>query len=163
VHRAENTDLPANLREIFGGLNEIGRSDYPVILPLHPRTGKYLKDYDIDISGNLRLIEPVSYLKMLLLEKNAGMVLTDSGGIQKEAYHFLVPCITLRKETEWVETVECGMNRLSGPNKDGIIKCVNKFSEWPVQQQKQLLYGDGSAAQKAIDIALKFFKERSKC
>jgi UDP-GlcNAc3NAcA epimerase len=108
LHRAENTDDPKRLRSILGALDEIGK-DTPIILPLHPRTKKMMKMHRLfSLSRRVRLIEPVSYLDMLKLEKNAKAILTDSGGVQKEAYWFRVPCFTLRDETEWVETVKKG-------------------------------------------------------
>ena len=112
VHRAENTDNPARLMEIFEGLDEVAR-DIPVILPLHPRTRKKLGDIKFSTS-NVKLISPLGYLDMVMLEKNARLIVTDSGGIQKEAFFHKVPCVTLRDKTEWVELVEAGVNVLSG-------------------------------------------------
>jgi len=105
LHRAENTDDPRKLKSILKALNEIGKK-YPIILPLHPRTKKVMKIYNLSPDNHrVKLIEPVSYLNMLTLEKHARAILTDSGGVQKEAYWLNVPCLTLRDETEWVETV----------------------------------------------------------
>lgn len=109
LHRAENTDDPARLAEIFAGL---GRLDAPVLAPLHPRTRDRLAG--IILPPNVERMEPVSYLAMLTLVRNARRVLTDSGGLQKEAFWLGVPCITLRDETEWVETLENGWNQLVG-------------------------------------------------
>ena len=108
LHRAENTDDPKRLKSILKALNEIGKDD-PVVLPLHPRTKKMMKIYNLspDIH-RIKPIDPVSYLNMLTLEKHARAILTDSGGVQKEAYWLKVPCLTLRDETEWVETVKNG-------------------------------------------------------
>lgn len=101
VHRAENTDNPERLKGIFKGLATIAKEGLPVIVPRHPRTRKTLTSFNLHPSApNLRLIEPVSYLDMLVLEKNARVILTDSGGVQKEAFFFQVPCVTLREETE---------------------------------------------------------------
>lgn len=116
VHRAENTDNPVRLKGIFEGL---GRLDGPVVLPLHPRTRARL-DGSIQIPANVKLHEPVGYLAMLLLIQNARAVLTDSGGVQKEAFWLGVPCVTLREETEWVETLEGGWNQLAGTDPDRI-------------------------------------------
>lgn len=119
VHRAENTDDDVRLAGIMEGLAGIGRTQCPVILPLHPRTRQALNriGYAIPEKAGHRdilIIEPVSFLDMVMLEKNAKLILTDSGGVQKEAYFHGVPCVTLRDETEWVETVEAGWNQLAG-------------------------------------------------
>jgi UDP-GlcNAc3NAcA epimerase len=116
VHRAENTDDPARLRAVFGGLGEVAR-EVPVLLPLHPRTAGALAAAGIDPDAypGLRLLPPVGYLDMVMLEKHARLVATDSGGVQKEAFFYRVPCVTLRDETEWVELVELGWNRLASP------------------------------------------------
>ncbi len=115
VHRPSNTDIPANLRNI---LSALAQADEPVVLPLHPRTRAVVKDMHIALADwpNIRVIDPQGYLDMLMLEQNARMILTDSGGMQKEACWLNVPCITLREETEWVETVQSGWNTLTGPD-----------------------------------------------
>ncbi|MGQ9756201.1 MAG: UDP-N-acetyl glucosamine 2-epimerase, partial [Desulfotomaculales bacterium] len=117
VHRAENTDDPVCLRGIFQGLATLAQEGLTVVVPLHPRTRNALSPLSLtpDPSPrNLLIIEPISYLDMLMLEKNARVILTDSGGVQKEAFFFRVPCVTLREETEWVETVAAGWNTLVG-------------------------------------------------
>ncbi len=119
VHRAENTDAPARLAGIFEGL---GRLRAPVLLPLHPRTRARLGG--LGVPGNVELMEPASYLAMLTLVRNARGVLTDSGGLQKEALWLSVPCITLREETEWVESLENGWNQLVGSDPDAIATAV---------------------------------------
>jgi UDP-N-acetylglucosamine 2-epimerase len=150
VHRAENTDNPERLRDIFLGLAKVAACGIPVIVPLHPRTRKALSGLSQDALGSsLKIIDPVSYLDMILLEKNARVILTDSGGVQKEAFFFKVPCVTLRGETEWVETVETGWNVLVGCDPEGIARAAlnsNKGAEgiWP--------YGDGRTAAKIIEI-----------
>jgi UDP-N-acetylglucosamine 2-epimerase len=113
IHRPYNTDEPFRLREI---VNALGALDMPVIFPVHVRTRDRLAQIDNpqSVLYNLRPVEPLGYLDMLALEQAASLILTDSGGVQKEAYFFGVPCITLRPETEWVETVEVGWNRLHG-------------------------------------------------
>ena len=126
VHRAENTDDPARLAGIFAGL---GRLDAPVLVPLHPRTRDRLGDLGVPATVDLR--EPVSYLSMLTLVQNARRVLTDSGGLQKEAFWLGVPCITLRDETEWVETLDNGWNRLAGGHPDTIVEAAEKAPGGP--------------------------------
>jgi UDP-GlcNAc3NAcA epimerase len=121
VHRAENTDEPARLAGIFAGL---GQLEAPVLLPLHPRT--HVRLDGITVPGNVVLMEPVSYLAMLTLVRHAQAVLTDSGGLQKEAFWLGVPCITLRDETEWVETLENGWNRLVGAGEEAIVGGVQQ-------------------------------------
>jgi len=138
VHRAENTDEPRRLNSIFYAFQQISQNGLPVIIPLHPRTRQSLK------SSKLSFIDPVSYLDMLVLEKNARVILTDSGGVQKEAYWLEVPCVTLRDETEWLETVESGWNVLVGSNYDRIINAVEKACPG---QQVQGAYGNGRAAE----------------
>jgi UDP-GlcNAc3NAcA epimerase len=141
VHRAENTDDPERLGDIAGALDEIARTTCPVVWPVHPRTKKRLSEMGCS-TGAVTMIEPVSYFDMLLLESRARCVLTDSGGVQKEAYFFKVPCITLRDETEWVETLENHCNVLSGSSKERILEAVRTFDTagpWTA------VYGDGSA------------------
>ncbi len=146
IHRAENTDNEENLKSI---LSALARLDMPVILPLHPRTRKIMENSAIEITDPVRLIEPVSYLEMQLLEKYAHVIMTDSGGVQKEAYFFATPCITLRGETEWVETVESGWNRITGADTKRIITAYKNLSV-PSAQEK--LYGDGHASEKIVEL-----------
>jgi UDP-N-acetylglucosamine 2-epimerase len=129
VHRAENTDDAHVLRNIVEAFCKISLNE-PLIWPVHPRTRKVLARLAMRIPGRtqLRLIEPVSYLEMLKLEKNARVILTDSGGVQKEAKWFQVPCVTLREETEWVETVEAGWNTVVGTDREAIVKAAAKAS-----------------------------------
>jgi UDP-GlcNAc3NAcA epimerase len=114
VHRAENTDDPARLRAIFDGLRRVSEV-MDVVIPLHPRTRGSLRQCDIAPDPRVRVIEPVGYLDMVSLERNARVIATDSGGVQKEAFFYGVPCVTLRDETEWVELIELGWNRLAPP------------------------------------------------
>jgi len=148
VHRAENTDNPDRIEKILIALIEIAKPQKPVILPLHPRTKRKLIQYNLktltEKNPSLRLIDPVDYLDMLMLEKNAATILTDSGGIQKEAYFFRTPCITLREETEWNETVAAGWNQLAGTNK--ILECLEKSPEKSEIDD----YGNGKAADKIV-------------
>lgn len=149
VHRAENTDDIDRLRNIMGALEMIGETQR-VILPLHPRTRKIMEMNKI-ILNKVSVIEPVGYFDILFLLKNAIVVLTDSGGMQKETYFFEKPCITLRDETEWVELVQCGANILVGADYNKILDAVrkNKVSENVFKEQ---LYGDGNSGQKIIEI-----------
>ncbi len=124
VHRAENTDNQARLKTIFAALNEIGKEKH-IVLPLHPRTKKDIEVLVID-TERLTLIEPVSYLEMVWLINHCGLLMTDSGGLQKEAFFFKKTCITLRDETEWVELVDNQCNVLVGADKERIINAYGK-------------------------------------
>jgi UDP-GlcNAc3NAcA epimerase len=149
VHRAENTDDLARLRVIVAALAETART-LPVVWPLHPRTrGVLLRDgllAQLESSG-VRLIEPVGYLDMVQLEKHAALVITDSGGVQKEAYFFKVPCVTMREETEWVELVDAGWNRLAPPDDtDTVVAAIRQALGTHGREVSP--YGDGDAADK---------------
>jgi UDP-GlcNAc3NAcA epimerase len=146
IHRPSNTDDPRNLSAIVSALNDVTET---VVFPTHPRTQKALKHWGIHPNSNVRLIEPVSYLDMLMLEKNARMILTDSGGVQKEAYILGVPCVTLREETEWVETVEAGWNILVGANRERIVEAVRNFQP---TGERLPLFGDGNASRRIVEI-----------
>jgi UDP-GlcNAc3NAcA epimerase len=127
VHRAENTDDPARLREVVAALDCVARTAAcPVVWPVHPRTARRLEELDC-VPEAVTTIAPVSYLDMLLLEGRARFILTDSGGVQKEAYFLKTPCITLREETEWEETLENGCNRLAGCSKERILDALNSI------------------------------------
>jgi len=134
--------------EIFEGLDEVAR-DILVILPLHPRTRKLLGNIKFSPS-NLTLIPPLGYLDMVMLEKNARLIVTDSGGIQKEAFFHNVPCVTLRDETEWVELVEAGVNELVGVRK--VKKIVTAVAQNMGRRIEDLcqLYGGGTAAEHIV-------------
>lgn len=127
VHRAENTDDPERLHNIIKALRSISAL-HSAVWPVHPRTRQKLSPEDLEMmkGSGLRLINPVSYLDMLLLEMHARVILTDSGGVQKEAMWFKVPCITLRDETEWVETVESGWNQIAGSDEVTILRAFEK-------------------------------------
>lgn len=146
LHRQENTDDAVRLDGIFQALIVISRQSCPVILPLHPRTRKALERNGITIESlsNILLIDPVDYIDMICLQVNAGVILTDSGGIQKEAYFAGVPCVTLRDETEWVETVESGVNYLCGADTTLILEAYTKACRTEISMQDGL-YGDGNA------------------
>ncbi|MFC1828189.1 non-hydrolyzing UDP-N-acetylglucosamine 2-epimerase [Thermodesulfobacteriota bacterium] len=149
VHRPENTDNPVKLNSIFNALDKIGQDGLPVVMPLHPRTSKNLNDLGVYQLSNLLLIEPASYLDMLILEKQAKVILTDSGGVQKEAYWFRVPCVTLRNETEWVETVKKGWNVLAGTNEDNIIYAARSFN---LQDRDKALLDFDKAAERIAQL-----------
>jgi UDP-GlcNAc3NAcA epimerase len=151
VHRAENTDDNMRLTQIFEALDEITTADCPVVLPLHPRTVKYARKHGLKFADGVKAIEPVSYLEMVALENNARLILTDSGGVQKEAYWFNVPCITLRDETEWTETVESGWNTLAGADKHRIIDGV-KDGHRKRNKNPESLYGNGDAAKQICRV-----------
>jgi len=145
VHRPVNTDDPLRLQSILEALAEIEMS---VLFPVHPRTRQCMDRLDLSFVSkmeSLNFIDPVGYLDMLLLEKHARLILTDSGGVQKEAYFFSVPCLTLREETEWVETVEAGWNRLVGADPVAIAQGAREFR--PTGSPPPL-FGDGHAAER---------------
>lgn len=148
IHRAENTNDISRLKGIVKGLND---SKEQIILPLHPRTQKYLNDYEITLGENIRVIEPVGYLDMVRLETGAKKIVTDSGGVQKEAFFLGKPCITMRDETEWVETVENGWNVIVGADAEKITRAINSFD--PTVERKSY-FGNGTAARQMADLIL---------
>jgi len=151
VHRAENTDDPVRLRVIFDAFCEIAR-EIKVVLPLHPRTREALIKsgmYD-KVASCICLTEPVGYLDMVMLEKNARLIATDSGGVQKEAFFYRVPCVTLREETEWVELVELGWNFLARPiSKETIIAAI-RYNYRNHDGSEYFPYGKGKSAEKIL-------------
>jgi UDP-GlcNAc3NAcA epimerase len=154
IHRAENTDNPERLRGIFEALGEIAR-ERKVVVPLHPRTRSRLEaDKLMEVClHSLCLIEPVGYLDMMLLEKHAELIVTDSGGVQKEAYFHRVPCVTLRSETEWVELVEAGWNTLVAPDTvEHMAGALRVALKKPAASSWQCLYGDGHAAERVANV-----------
>lgn len=168
VHRAENTDDPERLRQI---LKALARVDTPVVFPVHPRamkalagagfirrtgqSGDEVEGARLTLDGHplehIRLIEPVGYLDMLSLARHARMILTDSGGLQKEAYWLSVPCITLREETEWVETVEAGWNVLTGAETGRVLDALRCFKA-PDAQGTRNLYGEPGASERSVKL-----------
>jgi UDP-GlcNAc3NAcA epimerase len=154
IHRAENTDDEIRLRNIFEALDEIAK-EKQVILPLHPRTKKILENLKLNIQ-NLTIIDPVGYLEMVWLIDNCALVMTDSGGLQKEAYFFEKPCITLRDETEWVELVECGANTLAGADKEKILEAYNNHATLNSQYARLDLYGGGKASENIVKELLSY-------
>jgi UDP-GlcNAc3NAcA epimerase len=146
IHRAANTDDPNRLKSILDALRQLKMR---VVFPIHPRTQHAIRENELAIAGNVTVIEPVGYLDMLQLEANANCILTDSGGVQKEAYWLGVRCITLREETEWIETVTAGWNKLVGVETAEIIAAVQS---WFPSTERPALFGDGQAANKINQI-----------
>ncbi len=153
VHRAENTDQIENLKEIVSSFERLPKK---VIWPVHPRTKKTIEENKIVCGNNIILTAPFSYLDMILFLKNAEMILTDSGGVQKEAMFFETPCVTLRSETEWTETLDSGWNILSGIDANQILATVETHSNTPKKNAEQI-YGTGKSADKVITAILSFF------
>ncbi|HMN10620.1 MAG TPA: UDP-N-acetylglucosamine 2-epimerase (non-hydrolyzing) [Gemmatimonadaceae bacterium] len=150
IHRASNTDDAEKLMALLGSLDAL---DAPVILPLHPRTRERLAQHaPPERHSRLRLIEPVGYLDMLRLEQGARAIITDSGGVQKEAYFFGIPCFTMRTETEWVETVQSGWNALVGDEGGGLASTVSAYRRPTVPQPR--LFGSGDAARRIVSLLL---------
>lgn len=154
VHRAENTDDPSRLKGIFKALNTISATT-PIVLPLHPRTKKYIEKYALVLNPNVICIDPVGYLEMLFLLKNCKMVLSDSGGLQKEAFFFEKFCLTLRDETEWIELVENGFNVLVGADYDKIVSTFNENQNASLDFSMNL-YGEGDASDKIVSSIIHF-------
>lgn len=148
VHRAGNTDDPDRLRAILQGL---GRSRLPVVFPMHPRTRKVIDGLGLRLDGSIRPTGPVSYLDSLVLIDQAAIVATDSGGIQREAYMLGRPCLTLRPNTEWVETVETGWNVLVDADPDRIAEGLAEFRP---HLDRPAVFGDGHAAERVADILI---------
>jgi UDP-GlcNAc3NAcA epimerase len=149
VHRAENTDDPARLAGILAGLAQVARTA-PVVLPLHPRTRNIMQSQGVAEPAGVKIIDPVPYLEMVALEKNAALILTDSGGVQKEAYFYAVPCVTMRDETEWTETVAAGWNTLVGADAGQIAAAAAKaVTAKPAAHPA--LYGDGHSGERIVD------------
>lgn len=150
VHRQENTDSIDRLRAILGGLQQVAR-ELPVILPLHPRTKKQIAAFGLDgLLQGIRLTDPLGYLEMVALEKGAAVIATDSGGVQKEAFFYRVPCVTLRDETEWTELVEAGWNKLISPQDPaGIAGAI--LAAVGQEGDDVLPYGDGRAAIRIVE------------
>lgn len=146
VHRAANTDDPARLANIVKALSQVGEI---VVFPVHPRTHGALGKLDVQFGENIRLIKPVGYFDMMVLEENARIIATDSGGVQREAYFMKKPCLTLRDETEWTETIQVGWNKLVGVDVECIVKEWNTFLP-PIEQPQ--IFGDGTAGRKIANI-----------
>lgn len=158
IHRPANTDNAANLKFIFRALADIAKKDnIDVVLPLHPRTRKKMADFRLevdDLGGRIKIIEPASFFEIIRLEKNARVVMTDSGGVQKEAFFYGTPCVILRPETEWVEIVEAGAGIIADADYERIMAAyealVNKSVQFPA------LFGDGHASEKILNEIVKY-------
>jgi UDP-GlcNAc3NAcA epimerase len=146
IHRSENTDIPERLDAIVQALNAVGE---PVVFPMHPRARKVIAAAGHKFGPHVRLIDPLGYFDMTRVSAAARMILTDSGGLQKEAYWLGVPCVTLRQETEWVETVKAGWNRIVGTDAEKIISAVRSFVPPSTRPE---LYGDGRVSRRCVDL-----------
>ena len=145
IHRPQNTDNPERLHSICKAASEL---PLPVLFPVHPRTRKILQEEGISMNGNILTVAPQGYLEMITVESRARMILTDSGGVQKEAFYLRVPCVTLREQTEWTETVEMGANQLVGASYEKILSAIQSppKTDWHSHRP----YGDGTAAKKIV-------------
>jgi len=152
VHRAANTDDLARMSSILSAISALPTR---VVFPVHPRTRKMIQEWGLTAGTNVSLIEPQGYFDILVLQENANCILTDSGGMQKEAFLLGVRCITLREETEWVETVSSGWNTLTGVD-EGMIR--RAFESWHPQGEQPALYGDGHAAEQICEILFRELK-----
>tara|TARA_B110000858_G_scaffold190509_1_gene238559 strand:- start:962 stop:2056 length:1095 start_codon:yes stop_codon:yes gene_type:complete len=158
-HRAENTDDSSRLESILKAIHEISNK-IVVVLPLHPRTKKLVQKYGLThLTNNLIVVEPLDYIDMISLEKSAKLILTDSGGVQKESFFYNVPCITMRDETEWVETVEMGWNKVVGANKKAIVDAYESFIDSAPKNENKKPYGLGDASERIVAQILKKFKD----
>ncbi|MCK4795645.1 MAG: UDP-N-acetylglucosamine 2-epimerase (non-hydrolyzing) [Desulfobacteraceae bacterium] len=159
IHRADNTDNKENLQNIMEALKEITRSGLKIFFPAHPRTKKALERFNLisDVPQNLIVSEPISYVEIIALESNAKLIITDSGGLQKEAYFFKVPCIIPRDETEWTELVEIGWNKVVGTAKENLVNAVlSTLNEDTPNRQRIDFYGNGSASEKIVKVLLSY-------
>jgi UDP-GlcNAc3NAcA epimerase len=150
VHRAENTDNHEKLSQIIEAFNELPAN---VVLPLHPRTKKMVESFGLSFSKNVSIIDPIGYFEMLELEFLCKCIITDSGGVQKEAYFMKKPCITLRDQTEWVETVESGWNTIVGTDKNKILSAYNSCNILPKSYPSY--YGSGNTGESIFEILMK--------
>lgn len=149
LHRAENTDDPVRLKAIVDALNYIHKNILPVVLPLHPRTQKVVKSLGLQLE--MLVLEPVGYLEMIWLLKHCNAVVSDSGGVQKEAFFFKKPCITMRDQTEWVELIENGVNVLAGADTQKIIDFTQAMLNKTIEDPSNL-YGGGKASQNIANV-----------
>ena len=147
THRAENTDDPDRLSQILLGLSDVAQQGIDVVFPVHPRTRSRMEPRLLD--AGVRLLEPLAHVETLTLVKDASLVMTDSGGLQKEAYWLNTPCLTMRDETEWVETVDNGWNMLAGADRGRILQGASKLMSGPLPQ-RQPLYGEGTNVSSVI-------------
>jgi len=157
IHRAENTDVLKRLSNILKALSKLAAKG-TVVFPMHPRTRKVIeKNGLVPLLGKIKVVDPVGFLDMVSLEKNAGLIMTDSGGVQKEAYFHRVPCVTLRDETEWVETVKAGWNTLADVTKVGLILAAAKGKKGKREIKD---YGRGEAAREICGRIAAFLNRR---
>lgn len=156
IHRADNTDSEERLSNIVCALNEVNLTT-PVVCPIHPRTKKLIST--LSIKPSFRMVDPVSYFEMIWLLQNCSIVITDSGGLQKEAYFFKKACITMREQTEWVELIELGVNKLVGVNADNIITAANDFINNPISSNAfdSKIYGNACTA----NLIVEYIRENS--
>jgi UDP-GlcNAc3NAcA epimerase len=154
VHRNYNTDDPQRLQAVLACL---ARSPWPVLLPLHPRTRARIDEWELEISPWIRLLAPVSYSRMLALERGAHAIATDSGGVQREAYMWGVPCLTLREETEWTDTVSTGWNTLVGVDPNAFQEAAGR----PAPRERPPIFGDGRAAPRIAAIVVDFIARQA--
>ena len=145
VHRNYNTDDPGRLARV---LDCLSRSPWTVVFPVHPRTRRRLAEWQITVPDTVRMVDPVSYTEMLALERGAQAIATDSGGVQREAYMWGVRCVTLREETEWVDTVEAGWNTLVGVDADAFVAALVR----PMPAHRPTIFGDGHAARRIAEV-----------
>lgn len=157
LHRQENVDDPARLAKLVGALE---RLPHPVLLPLHPRTRDRLQRMSLQPGGSLRLLPPLAYLEMLLLQSEARAIFTDSGGVQKEAFILGTPCVTLRASTEWVETLRGGANRLAGAEPARILAAARAIERRRPRWRAGRLYGRGRAAEAIATLVARFLAGR---
>jgi len=151
LHRPENTDDVARLEALVAGLHLVS-ADLPLVMPLHPRTKLRLSEFGLSLPASVCAIDPVGYLDMLALLDECTIVITDSGGVQKEAFYVGRPCVTARDETEWIETVELGWNRLVGTDPPAMLRACQDFLDSPPARSREGVYGDGNAAGRIAEI-----------
>ncbi|GAB4453049.1 MAG: UDP-N-acetylglucosamine 2-epimerase (non-hydrolyzing) [Bacteroidia bacterium] len=164
IHRNNNTDIAERLNNIFSALLKIS-NEIPIVIPLHPRTKKMLPTqlnsniyHQLQQNKNIIITEPVSFLDMIMLEKNCSMIITDSGGVQKEAYFFKKPCIVLRPETEWVELLDTGTTLLADADAEKIVNAFQTLKNTTIDKFLPF-YGDGNAAKKIADEMISYFHQ----
>lgn len=161
IHRAENTDDPHRLHSLIKALSAVSlRTGLPIVFPTHPRTKKRLEQWNIVAPSSIHPIEPVDYFGMLGLIRDSVLVLTDSGGVQKEAFFLQTPCITLREETEWIETVQLGWNTLVGADAEAASAAALHYLNQPPSPAPSKPFGDGRASERIVDCIVHYFSSR---